>query len=84
MMENFSNVSGGESGSNESSGENYEDPEDTPEIKEAKRNSPAPEEFSYTERDVMLYNLGIGAKANELKWTYENTDGFEVSASPLS
>ena len=78
MMANFSNVSGGDSSSEGTSGENYEDAEDTEEIKKAKRNSPPSEEYHFTERDVMLYNLGIGAKASELKWTYENTDGFEV------
>jgi len=35
-----------------------------------------PEEFGYTERDVILYNLGLGAKADELQWTYENAEGF--------
>ncbi|WVR05503.1 hypothetical protein IAU60_002521 [Kwoniella sp. DSM 27419] len=70
IMSNFSNTSA-ESGADED-----DDPEDTPEIKEAKRNRPEPEDFSYTERDVMLYNLGVGAKADELKWTYENADGF--------
>jgi multifunctional beta-oxidation protein len=25
-------------------------------------------EFEYTERDVMLYNLGIGAKRTDLKY----------------
>jgi multifunctional beta-oxidation protein len=59
-MENFGNLSGG--GSDESSGSSYEDPEDTPEIKEAKKNAPAPEDFSYTERDVTLYNLGVGVR----------------------
>ncbi|GFZ45956.1 (3R)-3-hydroxyacyl-CoA dehydrogenase [Saitozyma sp. JCM 24511] len=74
IMENFGNLSGG--GSDESSGSSYEDPEDTPEIKEAKKNAPAPEDFSYTERDVTLYNLGVGAKADELQWVYENADDF--------
>ena len=37
-----------------------------------------PSEFTYTERDVILYNLGIGAEAKELKWVYENADDFEA------
>ena len=78
MMENFNNLSN--SSDSSGSGDNYEDAEDTPEIKEAKKNMPQPtEDFTYTERDVMLYNLGIGAKVDELKWVYENADGFEVS-----
>jgi multifunctional beta-oxidation protein len=80
IINNMNNVSSG-SGSNSSS-ESYEDSEDTPEIKEAKKNMPQPtEDYTYTERDVLLYNLGVGAKADELKWTYENADGFEVSRS---
>lgn len=77
----MSNTSSG-SGSGSSSDESFEDSEDTPEVKEAKKNMPQPtEDFTYTERDVLLYNLGVGAKADELKWTYENADGFEVSYS---
>ena len=76
-MGNFGNVSDEEGGS-------YEDPEDTEEIKEAKKNSPDPEEYTYTERDVLLYNLGIGAKADELQWTYENADSFGVSKFAVS
>ena len=73
-MSNFANVGG----SSEGSGDNYEDAEDTEEIKAAKRDAPETSEVSYDERDVMLYNLGIGAKADELQWTYENSDGFSV------
>lgn len=76
-MANFENISGA---GGSSSQENYEDAEDTPEIKEAKRKQLDPDDYTYTERDVMLYNLGVGAKADELKWTYENADGFAVSA----
>jgi multifunctional beta-oxidation protein len=78
-MENFGNVSD-DGTENPSSSSSYEDPEDTAEIREAKKNGPAPDEFNYTERDVILYNLGIGAKADELKWVYENADDFAVSA----
>ncbi|WVQ69702.1 uncharacterized protein L199_007922 [Kwoniella botswanensis] len=74
IMANFSNTAGESGGDRESN----EDPEDTPEIKEAKKNSPEPEEFTYSERDVLLYNLGIGAKADELQWTYENAEEFQA------
>lgn len=75
MIANFENVSGGSgSGDNES----YEDAEDTPEIKAAKAKQLDPDDFTYTERDVMLYNLGVGAKADELHLTYENAEGFAV------
>ncbi|KAK4689122.1 multifunctional beta-oxidation protein, partial [Tremellales sp. Uapishka_1] len=70
IMGNFSNVA------SEDSEDSHDDPEDPDVIKEAKRNVPEPEEVSYTERDVLLYNLGIGAKADELKWVYENADEF--------
>ncbi|ORY22582.1 peroxisomal hydratase-dehydrogenase-epimerase [Naematelia encephala] len=76
IMANFSNIAAESSEESSSGGANYEDSEDTEEIKAAKRNAPEPEEFTYTERDVMLYNLGIGAKASELQWVYENSDGF--------
>ncbi len=76
-MGNFENKAGG--GDSESgNGDEFIDPEDTEEIKKAKRAKLEPVDFSYTERDVLLYNLGVGAKAAELKWTYENADGFEV------
>lgn len=75
MMSNFSNIGGDSSGS---SSEDFVDAEDNDAIKAAKRGGPHLDEFSYTERDVLLYNLGIGAKADELKWTFENADGFEA------
>lgn len=49
---------------------------DTEEIKHAKRNPPQGQDFTYTQRDVMLYNLGIGAHATELNNTYENAESF--------
>ena len=81
MIANFENVSGGSgSGDNES----YDDAEDTPEIKAAKAKQLDPDDFTYTERDVMLYNLGVGAKADELHLTYENAEGFAVCQPHLS
>lgn len=42
----------------------------------AKKEVVEPLEFTYTERDVILYNLGIGATEQELQWTFENHDHF--------
>jgi multifunctional beta-oxidation protein len=76
-MANFANAAGDASGSANSG--TYEDKEDTEQIKAAKRSPPPAEEFTWSEKDVMLYNLGIGAKAEDLKWVYENADDFAVS-----
>lgn len=46
---------------------------------EAKRNLPEPQDYTYSERDVILYNLSIGATEQELHWTFENHEDF----SPL-
>ncbi|KAM3420106.1 hypothetical protein BST61_g3408 [Cercospora zeina] len=35
-------------------------------------------EFVYDERDVILYNLGIGAKRTELPYVFESDDNFQV------
>lgn len=35
-------------------------------------------EYSYNERDVILYALGIGATRNDLQWIYENHENFSV------
>jgi multifunctional beta-oxidation protein len=34
--------------------------------------------FEYDEKDVILYNLGIGAKRTDLPFVYENHDSFQV------
>jgi len=34
--------------------------------------------YDYTDKDIMLYNLGIGAANNELKWIYEGNPEFEA------
>ncbi|KAG8998152.1 hypothetical protein FRB93_013834 [Tulasnella sp. JGI-2019a] len=47
-------------------------------VANAKKEKIDPIDFTYTERDVILYNLGIGANAKDLKWTYENDDEFEA------
>lgn len=38
----------------------------------------APSTYTYSDRDVILYNLGVGAKRTDLPLVYENSDGFTV------
>ena len=35
-------------------------------------------DFAWTKKDVILYNLGLGAKKNELPLVYENDKNFQV------
>jgi len=54
----------------------YADPEDPEPIARAKGASIQTGEYNYSERDVILYNLGIGATEQDLQWTFENHDHF--------
>ncbi|KAG1738429.1 HotDog domain-containing protein [Suillus paluster] len=54
----------------------FTDPEDSQLVADAKKDKPEDHEFTYTERDVILYNLGVGATAKDLQWTYESHDEF--------
>ncbi|KAF2684564.1 NAD(P)-binding protein [Lentithecium fluviatile CBS 122367] len=47
-------------------------------IEEAKAAKAEGTPFEYDERDVILYNLGIGAKRTDLPYVYENHDNFQV------
>ncbi|KAH7341634.1 multifunctional beta-oxidation protein [Rhizoctonia solani] len=69
IVENFSNKTT-ESGS--------ADGEDPTIVVEAKNEQREPVEFEYTERDVILYNLGIGATEKELQWTFESNENFQA------
>ncbi|KAG9074843.1 hypothetical protein FS749_013540, partial [Ceratobasidium sp. UAMH 11750] len=71
IVENFSNTTSNSAPA---------DSEDPPSITEAKKEIAAsePVEFDYTERDVILYNLGIGATEKELQWTFEGHDKFQA------
>ena len=73
-MENFNNE-------NEEDSNTDIDPEDPDFVVEAKREKSDPTEFSYTERDVILYNLGVGATESELQWTYEGHENFAALPS---
>ncbi|KAF8625544.1 hypothetical protein AX15_005311 [Amanita polypyramis BW_CC] len=54
----------------------FADPEDSKLVAQAKRDVTPPMDYSYLERDVILYNLGIGATEKELQWTFEGSDEF--------
>ncbi|KJA22896.1 hypothetical protein HYPSUDRAFT_138443 [Hypholoma sublateritium FD-334 SS-4] len=56
----------------------FSDPEDSQLVEDAKKEVTEPVLYSYTERDVILYNLGIGATEKELKWTFEGDDEFSA------
>lgn len=83
MFENFNNVSSAAKSSSSSNTEaedssQYIDPEDPETIRKAKQHKFEPVEFSYDDRDVMLYNLGVGAKASELPFVFEGSDQFQA------
>lgn len=64
------------SSNDEEEGDNlYADAEDSEATTKAKLVKEAGE-YSYTERDIILYNLGIGATEQELQWVFENDDHF--------
>ena len=56
----------------------YADPEDPELVAKAKRDIDPPLEFTYSEKDVILYNLGVGATEKELQWTFEGDDNFSA------
>lgn len=56
----------------------FADREDSELVAKAKRTIPDSTTYSYTERDVILYNLGVGATEKELQWTFEGDDQFSA------
>ena len=70
IVENFENKS--------ESGSSSFDDLDIELVREAKKNVFEPQDYSYSERDVILYNLSIGATEQELCWTFENHEEFSA------
>lgn len=56
----------------------YFDPEDVDLITKAKKDLrlQKPFVYTYTERDVALYNMGIGASVEELQWIFDGHEEF--------
>lgn len=62
-------------------GEKQQKEEGGLDIEAAKKLQFDPIAFTYTERDVILYALGVGAKRTDLHLVYENSDNFMVLPS---
>lgn len=73
IMNNFSNEAP------ESTG--YADAEDSDIVAQAKQAPVEVGEYEFTERDVALYNLGIGATAQQVKYVYEGDEDFQAIAT---
>ncbi|KAI0300890.1 peroxisomal hydratase-dehydrogenase-epimerase [Russula brevipes] len=76
LVENFANRADEPGSGNKAEEERYFDPEDSELVKEAKRLIPDTVEFAYDERDVIIYNMGVGATEKELQWVYEGDENF--------
>jgi multifunctional beta-oxidation protein len=75
MFANFENLSSG--GGSSAGLDDYTDPEDSELVKKAKE-TVAEDEFEYAERDVILYNIGIGATEKELQYVFEGDGDFQA------
>lgn len=54
------------------------DPEDSEVVREAKKIIVDPMEYEVDSKQIILYNLGIGATEKQLKWVYEGDSDFEA------
>ena len=66
LVANFENLSSSNSGEGRSGLSEFTDSEDSKTVAEAKKIVPESTEYSYTERDIILYNIGIGASEKEV------------------
>ena len=74
IMDNFANRTKG--GSPPNQGKVNQDVLDN--IAAAKKAQSEGSRYSYDDKDVILYNLGLGAKRTDLPLVYENSDSFQV------
>lgn len=72
VMANMGNKSGGEE-----KGSTGGDQEILSNIEKAKKMTAEGTPFDYDERDVILYNLSVGAKRTDLPLVYENSENFQ-------
>ncbi|KAL6884212.1 NAD(P)-binding protein [Trichoderma longibrachiatum] len=77
IMKNIENKAQGDSSSSSSSAAAPAGNEYLAAIEEALKKEGEPTEYSFTERDVILYNIGVGAKRKELKYVFEGAEDFQ-------
>ncbi|MBW0486644.1 hypothetical protein O181_026359 [Austropuccinia psidii MF-1] len=78
IFANFGSQEESDALSFDSTTEDYIDPEDPEIVANAKKVIPSPADYSYTEKDCILYNLGIGATEKQLKYVFEADEEFQV------
>ncbi|GAM88247.1 hypothetical protein ANO11243_062800 [Dothideomycetidae sp. 11243] len=79
IMANMSNRSKGGKGEKAAKGKGGEpNQEILDNIESAKKAQAQGSDFEYTEKDVILYNLGVGAKRTDLPLVFENDENFQV------
>lgn len=66
---------------NATSGEEEENSDEGDVLSKAKAAKVEGAKYSYGSKEVILYNLGLGAKRTELKYVYEGDDQFQVIPS---
>lgn len=71
ILDNFNNAGS-------ASDDADQDPEDPQLVRDAKSRPIEQSSYSWSERDCMLYNLGIGATEKELQYTFEGDENFQV------
>ncbi|GAA5863265.1 hypothetical protein JCM8547_002881 [Rhodosporidiobolus lusitaniae] len=75
IVSNFGNES--DSIDNAAGPVDYTDSEDSPLVAQAKKDAHSSGEYTYTERDIALYNLGIGATEKDLDLIFEGDENFQ-------
>ncbi|KAA1120815.1 hypothetical protein PGTUg99_021443 [Puccinia graminis f. sp. tritici] len=78
IVANFGAEEESEDSSSDDSVGDYSDPEDSELVATAKKSVPEAMEYTFTEKDCILYNLGIGANEKQLKYVYEADEEFQV------
>lgn len=75
VMQNIQKRKAGGKKPAEKSGANNEVLEN---IEKAKKAKPQGSDYIYDDREVILYNLGLGVKRSDLKWVFEGNEDFEA------